>query len=62
MDKSLNLARPVDASVFETTIRVAGGLMAAFYLSDDPMFLAKAKVGQVPRYNVMKLNITNITL
>lgn len=32
-----------DASVFETTIRVLGGLLSAYDLSEDSMFLDKAK-------------------
>eukprot|EP00250_Pteridium_aquilinum_P012694 c20880_g1_i1 orf=430-2277(+) len=32
-----------DASVFETTIRVLGGLLSAYDLSEDNMFLEKAK-------------------
>ncbi|CAI5525958.1 unnamed protein product [Closterium sp. Naga37s-1] len=32
-----------DANVFETTIRILGGLLSAYDLSGDPMLLAKAK-------------------
>ena len=37
--------RPYDASVFETTIRVMGGLLTAYELSDDRMFLTRCESG-----------------
>ncbi|KAF1001693.1 mannosyl-oligosaccharide 1,2-alpha-mannosidase MNS1-like [Apium graveolens] len=39
---SLDFNKNYDASVFETTIRVVGGLLSAFDLSGDKMFLGKA--------------------
>ncbi|KAG9146800.1 hypothetical protein Leryth_005127 [Lithospermum erythrorhizon] len=39
---SLDFNKDYDASVFETTIRVVGGLISAYDLSGDKMFLAKA--------------------
>jgi mannosyl-oligosaccharide alpha-1,2-mannosidase len=38
---ALDFDRDWDASVFETTIRVLGGLLAAYDLSGDPAFLEK---------------------
>ena len=41
--QSLSFDKPASISVFEVTIRVLGGLLAAFDLSADPMFLKKAE-------------------
>ncbi|GMH03863.1 hypothetical protein Nepgr_005702 [Nepenthes gracilis] len=40
---SLDFNKDYDASVFETTIRVVGGLLSAHDLSQDKVFLEKAK-------------------
>ncbi|PSS18182.1 Mannosyl-oligosaccharide 1,2-alpha-mannosidase [Actinidia chinensis var. chinensis] len=40
---SLDFNKNYDASVFETTIRVVGGLLSAYDLSGDKVFLEKAK-------------------
>ncbi|XP_078447714.1 mannosyl-oligosaccharide 1,2-alpha-mannosidase MNS1-like [Wolffia australiana] len=40
---SLNFNKDYEASVFETTIRVVGGLLSAYDLSGDNMFLQKAQ-------------------
>ncbi|GAB2219991.1 hypothetical protein Droror1_Dr00007632 [Drosera rotundifolia] len=40
---SLDFNKDYDASVFETTIRVVGGLLSAYDLSNDKVFLEKAK-------------------
>lgn len=40
---SLDFNKKVEASVFETTIRVLGGLLSAYDLSGDDIFLEKAK-------------------
>ncbi|KAJ0865392.1 putative mannosyl-oligosaccharide 1,2-alpha-mannosidase [Helianthus annuus] len=40
---SLDFNKSYDASVFETTIRVVGGLLSAYDLSGDNVFLEKAK-------------------
>ncbi|TID17673.1 hypothetical protein CANINC_003942 [Pichia inconspicua] len=45
VDKELNYNINTDVNVFETTIRMLGGLLSAHYLSDDPeenIFLEKA--------------------
>ncbi|KAI4344474.1 hypothetical protein L6164_011696 [Bauhinia variegata] len=39
---SLNFNKDIDVSVFETTIRVVGGLLSAYDLSGDKIFLEKA--------------------
>ncbi|KAL0319530.1 UNVERIFIED_CONTAM: Mannosyl-oligosaccharide 1,2-alpha-mannosidase MNS2 [Sesamum angustifolium] len=41
--ESLDFNKNYDASVFETTIRVVGGLLSAYDLSGDKVFLEKAK-------------------
>jgi len=43
ISKNLNFDKPKDVSLFETTIRVLGGLESAFELSKDTMFLKKAE-------------------
>ncbi|XP_057549728.1 mannosyl-oligosaccharide 1,2-alpha-mannosidase MNS1-like isoform X1 [Amaranthus tricolor] len=40
---SLDFNKDYDASVFETTIRVVGGLLSAYDLSNDKIFLEKAQ-------------------
>uniref|UniRef100_A0A0C9RPH0 alpha-1,2-Mannosidase n=1 Tax=Wollemia nobilis TaxID=56998 RepID=A0A0C9RPH0_9CONI len=40
---SLDFNKDVDASVFETTIRVVGGLLSAYDLSGDDVFLQRAR-------------------
>ncbi|KAI4335347.1 hypothetical protein L6164_014001 [Bauhinia variegata] len=40
---SLNFNKNIDVSVFETTIRVLGGLLSAYDLSGDMVFLEKAR-------------------
>ncbi|KAL8137006.1 hypothetical protein V2J09_003007 [Rumex salicifolius] len=40
---SLDFNKDYEASVFETTIRVVGGLLSAYDLSNDKVFLEKAK-------------------
>ena len=39
---SLIIAKDKDVSVFETTIRVLGGLLSAYHLSKEDIFLQKA--------------------
>lgn len=41
--KNLNFDKKAKLSLFETTIRIVGGLLSAFDLSEDPMFLNKAQ-------------------
>ena len=40
--KSLTFEKNVDVNLFETTIRVLGGLLSAYHLSQDDLFLKKA--------------------
>ncbi|KAL0279923.1 UNVERIFIED_CONTAM: hypothetical protein PYX00_001372 [Menopon gallinae] len=42
VDKSLNFNIHRDVNLFEVTIRVLGGLLSAYHLSNDTMFLHKA--------------------
>jgi hypothetical protein len=39
----MDVARNVSVSMFETTIRVVGGLLAAYDLADDALLLARAR-------------------
>ncbi|KAG0583642.1 hypothetical protein M758_3G151900 [Ceratodon purpureus] len=41
--ENLDFNKNVETSVFETTIRVLGGLLSAYDLSGEPMFLKKAQ-------------------
>ncbi len=34
--------RPYEASVFETTIRIVGGMLAAYELSQDHMYIDRS--------------------
>jgi mannosyl-oligosaccharide alpha-1,2-mannosidase len=43
VESSLSFNRFFDASVFETTIRIIGGLMSAHHLTGDALFVEKAK-------------------
>lgn len=43
VDENLNFDKQAKLSLFETTIRIVGGLLSAFDLSDDGMFLEKAR-------------------
>ncbi|XP_060916975.1 endoplasmic reticulum mannosyl-oligosaccharide 1,2-alpha-mannosidase isoform X2 [Labrus mixtus] len=43
VDNELNFNKNVDVNLFETTIRVLGGLLSAYHLSGDQLFFEKAK-------------------
>ena len=42
MSKRLLFQKDVDVNLFESTIRILGGLLSAFHLSGDILFLKKA--------------------
>lgn len=42
MSKRLLFQKDVDVNLFESTIRILGGLLSAFHLSGDVLFLTKA--------------------
>lgn len=42
MSKKLRFQKNVDVNLFESTIRILGGLLSAFHLSGDILFLKKA--------------------
>lgn len=44
---SLSFDKNVDVNLFETTIRVLGGLLSAYHLSKDEVFLRKAVSGWI---------------
>eukprot|EP00794_Sanderia_malayensis_P015672 gene15672-17252_t len=43
VDKNLHFHQAGDVNLFETTIRILGGLLSIYHLTDDAMYLAKAK-------------------
>ncbi|XP_026195471.1 endoplasmic reticulum mannosyl-oligosaccharide 1,2-alpha-mannosidase [Anabas testudineus] len=43
VEKELSFNKNVDVNLFETTIRVLGGLLSAYHLTGDQLFLEKAK-------------------
>ncbi|KAM9841270.1 endoplasmic reticulum mannosyl-oligosaccharide 1,2-alpha-mannosidase [Aulostomus maculatus] len=43
VEKELSFNRNVDVNLFETTIRVLGGLLSAYHLTGDQLFLDKSK-------------------
>lgn len=42
MSKKLRFQKDVDVNLFESTIRILGGLLSAYHLSGDDLFLKKA--------------------
>ena len=48
VEKELNFDEANDVNLFECTIRVLGGLLSAFHLSQDHMFLTKAVSSLTP--------------
>uniref|UniRef100_A0A665WCJ3 alpha-1,2-Mannosidase n=1 Tax=Echeneis naucrates TaxID=173247 RepID=A0A665WCJ3_ECHNA len=43
VEKELSFSKNVDVNLFETTIRVLGGLLSTYHLTGDQLFLDKAK-------------------
>ncbi|GLD75378.1 endoplasmic reticulum mannosyl-oligosaccharide 1,2-alpha-mannosidase-like protein, partial [Lates japonicus] len=43
VEKELSFNKNVDVNLFETTIRVLGGLLSSYHLTGDQLFLEKAK-------------------
>lgn len=43
VEKELSFDKNVDVNLFETTIRILGGLLSCFHLTGDQLFLDKAK-------------------
>ena len=46
------MRRAYDASVFETTIRVLGGMLTAFELSNDRIFLTRCATVLTRRFQI----------
>lgn len=42
MAKSLSFDKNVDVNLFESTIRILGGLLSTYHLTGDALFLEKA--------------------
>lgn len=42
MSKKLRFQKDVDVNLFESTIRILGGLLSAYHLTGDALFLQKA--------------------
>ena len=60
----LRFRRDVTVSVFETTIRVMGGLMSTFYLTGDRLFVRKAREladALAPAFRGGDLDLINVT-
>ncbi|XP_054980079.1 endoplasmic reticulum mannosyl-oligosaccharide 1,2-alpha-mannosidase isoform X2 [Sorex araneus] len=43
VSRELRFDKDVDVNLFESTIRILGGLLSAYHLSGDPLFLQKAE-------------------
>uniref|UniRef100_A0AAV2IWH5 alpha-1,2-Mannosidase n=1 Tax=Knipowitschia caucasica TaxID=637954 RepID=A0AAV2IWH5_KNICA len=43
VEKELSFDKNVDVNLFETTIRILGGLLSTYHLTKDPLFLDKAR-------------------
>ncbi|XP_028274112.1 endoplasmic reticulum mannosyl-oligosaccharide 1,2-alpha-mannosidase [Parambassis ranga] len=43
VEKELSFSKNVDVNLFETTIRILGGLLSTYHLTGDQLFLDKAK-------------------
>jgi len=54
IEKSLTFDISRDVNLFECTIRVLGGLLSAYHLSQDSLFLTKA-VSQFVMWNIFCL-------
>lgn len=48
MSKKLRFQKDVDVNLFESTIRILGGLLSAYHLSGDDLFLRKAVSVRAP--------------
>lgn len=42
MSEKLDFKKNVDVNLFESTIRILGGLLSTYHLSGDSLFLRKA--------------------
>lgn len=42
MSEKLDFEKNVDVNLFESTIRILGGLLSTYHLSGDSLFLSKA--------------------
>lgn len=42
METELSFSKNVDVNLFESTIRILGGLLSTYHLTGDEMFLEKA--------------------
>jgi len=61
IDNSLNLASPKDVNLFETTIRVLGGLLSTYALSGDEVFKEKVRERERDQLN-SRAHVTLLTL
>lgn len=48
MSRKLQFQKDVDVNLFESTIRILGGLLSAYHLSGDDLFLRKAVSVRAP--------------
>lgn len=42
VETELSFSKNVDVNLFESTIRILGGLLSTYHLTEDPLFLNKA--------------------
>ncbi|XP_058999187.1 endoplasmic reticulum mannosyl-oligosaccharide 1,2-alpha-mannosidase-like isoform X2 [Mustela lutreola] len=52
VSKKLRFQKDVDVNLFESTIRILGGLLSAYHLSGDDLFLKKATPSKIPYSDV----------
>ena len=57
----VSVCRPYEASVFETTIRVVGGMLAAFELTNDRMFVVRS-APRIPTFSPCRAHFTGLLL
>lgn len=55
VEQYLRLDIDRDVNLFEVTIRVLGGLLSAYHLSGDKMFLTKAVCNQINCLQLLRL-------
>lgn len=55
MEKELSFNKNVDVNLFETTIRVLGGLLSTYHLTGDELFLDKAVSRAITSSSVFSL-------
>jgi len=60
VEKEMVIAQDKDVNLFETTIRVLGGLLSTFHLTGDTLFLDRAVSGCVPSGTRLELSFDSV--